>query len=395
MNKDFIYTSQLKTKEINWHLQAKKFLLEGYYDQIISIYEHFIKTEPSNITHYWYLGLAYLLQGQEEEAQATWFLAMAQATSEEVEERIEELIEILDVEAQRQVGLANLQTSWLIRQHMREIAPSFIDNLLHLIQLSIKLGNFTPEVFSDWQVVELLRQSSLSGANPALLSQVLASTAELYLKLDREHLAPLKSVSGFYTNTEHHQKNTQVLSQFARPYKLHLGCGKVKFNGWINIDIEDKLDPVDLVWDLSDGLPFEDNSCQMVYHEHMLEHLPIDKGLFLLQECYRVLQAGGVLRVAMPSLDVLLEKASSKNWRNQDWLTWSEYQFIQTRAEMINIAFRWWGHQWLYDREELHRRLHEAGFKQVRDVEWGHSDLLELRNRETRKDSLLICEAWR
>ena len=59
---------------------------------------------------------------------------------------------------------------------------------------------------------------------------------------------------------------------------------------------------------------------------------------------------------------------------------------------MLNMIFRGWGHQWLYDREELHRRLKEAGFRNIRDVEWGESQFPELRNRETRKDSLLICE---
>jgi predicted SAM-dependent methyltransferase len=395
MHEIFTCKSKLITEEMNWHPQAQAFLLKGDYNQITSFYEQVIETEPSDIKHYWHLGLAYLLQGREEEAQATWFSAMEQGTSEEVEQWTEELIQILDIEAQRQAALANLETSWLIRQHIREIAPTCTENLLHLIQLSIDLGSFTPEAFRKWQVIEILRQSPPNVMNSALLSQVLAITAELYLKLNLEHLETLKYLSSFYTNPEYHQKVIRKLSQFTRPYKLHLGCGKVKFDGWINIDLEEKLDTVDIVWNVSDGLPFEDGSCQMIYHEHMLEHLPVEKGVFLLRECHRVLQVGGVLRVAMPSLDVLLEKANSENWRDQDWLTWPEYQFIQTRAEMLNISFRWWGHQWLYDREELHRRLHEAGFRQVRDVEWSYSDVPELKKRETRKDSLLICEAWK
>lgn len=47
----------------------------------------------------------------------------------------------------------------------------------------------------------------------------------------------------------------------------------------------------------------------------------------------------------------------------------------------------------VYDREEVKRRLCDAGFTDVNNVEWGRSDLPELRNRETRLDSLLICEA--
>jgi predicted SAM-dependent methyltransferase len=97
----------------------------------------------------------------------------------------------------------------------------------------------------------------------------------------------------------------------------------------------------------------------------------------------------------MPSLDFLLERLCAGRWREQDWLTWPDHQFIQTRAEMVNIFFRWWGHEWIYDAEEFHRRLKEAGFTDIRDVAWGESEVPELRKRETRKDSLLICEAVR
>jgi len=176
-------------------------------------------------------------------------------------------------------------------------------------------------------------------------------------------------------------------------HKLHIGCGAVKLAGWINIDESPHPGVTDLHLDIAQGLPYHENSCSLIHHEHFLEHLSAEAGLNFLKECYRVLKSGGVMRIAMPSLDLIIEKSYLGNWKDQDWLKWPEYQFIQTRAEMLNISFRWWGHQWLYDREELHRRLREAGFTIIRDVEWGNSDIPELRNLETRKDSLLICEA--
>jgi len=176
--------------------------------------------------------------------------------------------------------------------------------------------------------------------------------------------------------------------------KLHIGCGTVKMDGWINIDANIQTGVTDLQLDITKGLPYDDNSCSLMYHEHVLEHLRVEDAVNFLQECNRVLQFGGIMRIAMPSLEFVIQKYSSEDWRScQDWLTWPEYQFIQTRAEMLNIALRWWGHQYLYDREELYRRLQEAGFEKIRDVEWGMSDVSELINRETRKDSLLICEA--
>jgi predicted O-linked N-acetylglucosamine transferase (SPINDLY family)/predicted SAM-dependent methyltransferase/glycosyltransferase involved in cell wall biosynthesis/predicted O-methyltransferase YrrM len=178
-----------------------------------------------------------------------------------------------------------------------------------------------------------------------------------------------------------------------KPYKLHIGCGDNIFEDWINIDIEATHPSVDLIHDIRHQLPFDDGSCKFIYNEHVLEHLTVEEGLFFLKECHRVLQAGGVLRIAMPDLERCVEKYSSENWKDQDWLSWPEYQFIQTRAEMINIAFRWWDHKWLYDREELNRRLSEAGFAIANPVKWRESNILELNNLEKRVDSLLIFEA--
>lgn len=186
----------------------------------------------------------------------------------------------------------------------------------------------------------------------------------------------------------------EKLASFSRPYKLHLGCGRVRFEGWINIDSDSSLgETADIVWDIARGIPVEDSSCALVYSEHLLEHFGVEQGVALLKDCRRILQPNGMLRIAMPSLDVLIEKSHNGNWRDQDWLTWPEYRFVQTRAEMLNLSFRWWGHQWLYDREELHSRLREAGFLTIEDVEWGESNITGLRGLETRKDSLLICEA--
>jgi predicted SAM-dependent methyltransferase len=189
------------------------------------------------------------------------------------------------------------------------------------------------------------------------------------------------------------QRARRQLRRFSSPYRLNVGCGTVHFDGWINIDENANLDTVDLVWDLRRGLPVEDASCELIYCEHLLEHLTAEQGLAFLAECRRALTPSGVLRIAMPSLDVILERATSGNWRDQEWLSWSKHGNVKTRAEMINVAFRNWGHQYLYDREELHRRLAEAGFTRVVDCSRGESTRDELKQRETRADSFLVCEA--
>ncbi|MBD2209697.1 hypothetical protein H6G27_07385 [Nostoc linckia FACHB-104] len=188
------------------------------------------------------------------------------------------------------------------------------------------------------------------------------------------------------------KKAYNAIQKFQSPYQLNVGCGNIKFQGWVNIDLEFVPNVTDIMWDASQKFSFlENESCSLIYNEHFLEHLDSQQGLNFLSECYRLLELGGVLRVAMPSLEYLVKKYTCENWRNQDWL--KEYEFIQTRAEMLNISFRWWGHRWLYDQEELVRRLHEVGFQKLINCEWGVSEIPQLNNRETRQDSILIYEA--
>jgi predicted SAM-dependent methyltransferase len=154
------------------------------------------------------------------------------------------------------------------------------------------------------------------------------------------------------------------LSRSAFPLKVNIGCGKEPFAGWANLDI-DPESGADIIWDVADGLPFADDSCAYVYSEHFLEHLPVQRGVCFLAECYRSLWKGGVARVAMPLAQEVIRHYYENDWVQQPWLEKYGYTWIKTRAEYINVCFREWGHQWLYALEELERRLREAGFKDI------------------------------
>jgi len=182
------------------------------------------------------------------------------------------------------------------------------------------------------------------------------------------------------------------LGRCAVPIKANVGCGQEPFQGWTNLDLESNS-RADILWDVTEGLPFENGSCAYVYCEHFLEHLPVQDGVRFLVECNRSLRKGGVVRIGMPSAEELVRHYYQNDWANQPWLEKHGFTWIKTRAEYINICFREWGHQWLYDFEELERRLREAGFDKIKNTEWGESEHAELRNRETRKETLLICEA--
>ena len=171
--------------------------------------------------------------------------------------------------------------------------------------------------------------------------------------------------------------------------KLNLGCGDAYLDGWVNIDLDSEK--ADLRHDLTEPLPYEDGSVDLIYSEHFIEHLTAEDGLKMLRECHRVLKPGGLVRVATVDLDYLV-KRFILGWKRQDWIKIYGYEWLQTKAEMLNMCFHEWGHKYLYNKEELQRRFREAGFKQASRKKWNKSSYDMLSNRETRKDSRLIIE---
>jgi SAM-dependent methyltransferase len=83
---------------------------------------------------------------------------------------------------------------------------------------------------------------------------------------------------------------------------LNLGCGSRYHLDWINIDIS-AHEPYVQSYDLRRGIPYPDNTFDLVYHSHLLEHFPRNEAHLFLKECQRVLKVGGVLRVVVPNLE--------------------------------------------------------------------------------------------
>ncbi|NEP09099.1 MAG: O-linked N-acetylglucosamine transferase, SPINDLY family protein [Symploca sp. SIO2C1] len=166
------------TNVANWQQEANQYLLQEDYSQAAKLYEQLIAAQPDVKSHYWHLGLMLLLQGQEVEAQTTWLLVMAEGEPEEVEIWTTELAEVLQTEAIRQEELANYSLAWALRQHLREISPTEINNLLQLMDLALKLEIFTDEEMAALGVVELLNSGEQISLDIDLLLKVLQSVLE-------------------------------------------------------------------------------------------------------------------------------------------------------------------------------------------------------------------------
>jgi len=79
---------------------------------------------------------------------------------------------------------------------------------------------------------------------------------------------------------------------------LNLGCGGQKLKGYIGIDRRDVGQ--DVIWDLTQGIPFPDESVDEVYSSHFVEHLTDDESMDLFEEILRVLKKGGMTHHRCP-----------------------------------------------------------------------------------------------
>ncbi len=137
-------------------------------------YETAISVDETVVSNYWYLGLSYLLIGREEDAQAAWFIPFSRATEAELNIYIDDLSTILDREASSRSEISDLDNAWLIRQHIRELAPDYISNILQLIILASYLDQLNTDILIEWQIDKLLSSASVGCIDDDLLERTIA-----------------------------------------------------------------------------------------------------------------------------------------------------------------------------------------------------------------------------
>lgn len=88
--------------------------------------------------------------------------------------------------------------------------------------------------------------------------------------------------------------------------KLHLGCAEKHIDGFINIDVRD-LPGVDIIDNIITLNKFENESADLIYSSHVLEHTGRREYMSVLKRWFDVLKPGGILRIAVPDLESVFE----------------------------------------------------------------------------------------
>ena len=140
--------------------------------------------------------------------------------------------------------------------------------------------------------------------------------------------------------------------------KLHLGCGKRFIPGYVHIDAVDfpHIDHVSSI----DRLSFiGDNSIDVIYNCHVLEHFKRRDVSRVLQEWRRVLKPGGTLRTSVPTFAALC--SIYQNTRNIELVIGA---LFGRQDYLYNIHYN------VFDLTSLREQLEGAGFIAVREYDW-------------------------
>jgi len=172
--------------------------------------------------------------------------------------------------------------------------------------------------------------------------------------------------------------------------KVHIGCGPVTLNGWLNTDLDSPV--AEQKVDITQPLPYSTDSINFLYCEHVIEHIERVEAVSFLTEVFRVLSPGGVARFSTPNLDVLVD-AYIRGHISRYGQMWQP----ATCCKMMNEGMRNWGHKFLYDANELLLIGQEAGFERSVFVPYRESlyrELCQLESRPFNGELIIEYTKW-
>jgi SAM-dependent methyltransferase len=171
--------------------------------------------------------------------------------------------------------------------------------------------------------------------------------------------------------------------------KLHLGCGKNILDGWLNTDLKYRKDKISFL-DVSIAFPFQNETFDFIFCEHLIEHLTFSQAMNLLHECHRVLRPQGAIRISMPSLSFVFDIwKNDSDPTNMEYVRWAAQKYLgkagvdydENKADVYVVSnfFRDFGHKVIHSPESLKSLLTRAGFKEMKRTTVGESDIPDLR----------------
>lgn len=144
--------------------------------------------------------------------------------------------------------------------------------------------------------------------------------------------------------------------------KIHLGSN-FNLNGYLNSQILS-----DIPINICKKLPFKDNSVDLIFSCHVVEHIHYKEFQYFLKESLRVLRKGGVIIITTPSIKKIFNILYGDNYEKKTKLLERQNKIIRENfikkspAVQINIIMRSFGHRFIYDFDLIKDLAETIGF---------------------------------
>lgn len=144
----------------------------------------------------------------------------------------------------------------------------------------------------------------------------------------------------------------------------NLGSGNEYFESnenieWINVDMQTNDGKVDILADVSQKLPFEDGTFDIIVASHILEHIEMSIVSDVIREWMRCLKKDGKLYLTVPDGKELAEKYVTNDIDN--------YTFAVNMTGPYHTGV-WDHHRWVYDWETLKDRTSEFNIQKLSTI---------------------------
>jgi predicted SAM-dependent methyltransferase len=219
-----------------------------------------------------------------------------------------------------------------------------------------------------------MKDSKQSVSMPTSVKQKVGAWLLPRLPINRHVFRHIRAeLNGMWARALHlfHPKYRMAVSALRRKrgIKANIGSGPFGQAGWVNIDMFPH-DHVTLRADCRRNLPFADASCSGIHAEHFFEHLNHeDERHAFLNECFRCLAPGGVLRIVVPDAELFVAAYLSPGWdkfRAIAAVGDDPEKMFMTKMDALNHVFiQDFEHYGGYDERSLFAVLEEHGFREI------------------------------
>lgn len=141
--------------------------------------------------------------------------------------------------------------------------------------------------------------------------------------------------------------------------------------------------------DVRRGLPVPDDSVEVLYSSHMVEHLDRSEVERFLRDARRILKPGGIIRLVVPDLrrmaEAYLRGGTADRFVEETRLALKPPRSLAQRLRFLLVGPR--HHLWMYDGESLAALLEAHGFRDAAVLPPGQTRIpdpgpLDLAERE-------------